>query len=130
MTYKFVAVEGATIEPSEDFTSGTVDVISSPSTKSFLESKAVYRGSLSISISGAQLKSGPVVVCQQTAPTVPGSISPSTIKTSSDGENVIREGDNGATVQIVGKHPVSNADCLIPFTPTVTDAGQETWESQ
>ena len=115
MSLRNIAVQGCTLsEP-------TAQITTPPSTKVKAGGKSVYKGKITIQISGY---SSSVI-------TVPGSGSGSEqLKGSAkyvkaEGEPVVLEGDQ-VTIKVYGKAyaGTSQIDVMEPVTVTITDAGQ------
>jgi hypothetical protein len=125
MTEALIANESCTVSAEEieapaSTVTGTVAIVTPASSKDLTQSDGVYSGELEVLISGC-VDSGST--CTQTAPQ-PGNIKPSATKGIGDGGAVIREGDTGDTVEIIGTIPSSGAACTIDITPLIKAAGQ------
>lgn len=95
----------------------SVSITSLPSTKSKINEKGVYKGTINVLVVGAFTST-----CTQTAP-FPSTISPTATKTKADGQEVIREGDSGSAT-VAGVLSGGGA-CTITVNFSIDDAGQD-----
>lgn len=113
MSQKLIAVLGMTVMVQAPF-SGTVAVVTAPSTKVFADSKAVYSGTIAVlltAVSGSGITSG----------TGGGAIVPTATKVLADNQPVLRQDDQNLAITVT--------DSVAPYgTATVgvkiTVAGQ------
>jgi hypothetical protein len=111
---KYVALDGATIEPDESGTTASFQVVTPASSVLFSSGLGAMVGEQALLISGAT--DGTYT---QTAPTFPATIEPSGENTS-EGLAIVLDGDDGPTVSIPGTDE-SGASGDISVTPIITD---------
>lgn len=124
MAGKEIANEDLTLQITTEGVTGSIEIISVPSTKVKANNKGVYRGDLIFNVSG--LVQG---VCgTSTAGSNLGvTISPTAVKVKAEGLEVLRKGDKVTEVTSSGAmQPGSPSPtaCTITYDVEVVDAGQ------
>lgn len=124
MALKNIANENMTIEIVTPGVTGTISLVSTPSTKVKADGVGVYRGSLQFGVSNIQQSP-----CGTASPgsVASASISPTTSKVKADGQLVLREGDKVTGLSAVGATQPgtpSPIPCTIIFDVEITNAGQ------
>lgn len=114
-----VAVEGLTFSTSGASTVGEITINSTPSSKTSASGKGVYRGPLSITLTGFGISG-----CESGVGN--GSIPPTSTKELVDGLAPIREGDQ-VVITVTGTTGTSS--CEFPVTIKVDSAGQNKYKA-
>jgi len=115
-----IANEDLTLDIAETATtSATLTATGTLSTNLKAGSKFVYVGDLNILINNAT--DG---VCTQSLPNVKATIKPTSTKVKSNNNFVIRENDEGDTLNVAGLKSDGTTACTISITPVVKTAGQ------
>lgn len=117
MAKKEIAVDGMTLEFVNPSDSGSLSIVTSPSTKGKAENKEIYKGNVTVSVSGFENSS-------VSAGSGAGVLIPTTIKTKLENEFVLREEDTG-TLTGTGTNKTP-PPATLPFSTSIkiSDAGQ------
>jgi len=113
MAKKDIAVDGATVSADNGV---SASIASAPSTKVQAGGAGVYRGTITVDLSGGSLGT-----CVGSAGT--GTISPTSTKALADGQAPIRKGDTGSG-SVNGTDSATALPCSIPVSLEIDSAGQ------
>ena len=117
MATEFVEVLGATLKFTDPSITGTIVITSSPSTKLKYSNKGAFRGTINVLVSGAS-QAG----CVQTG-TASGTMDPTAEKNTSEGDELIRKGDQSNDIIINGL--ISGSPCSFTAKVEIDDPGQD-----
>lgn len=98
MSLKEIAVQGSTLKFQNPAHSGTITITTPPSTNTKVDSKGVYAGVLTVTISNGS--DGSI-----TNATGTGTITPTALFVKVDGQLVIRKGDFSIPITMTGQNP-------------------------
>lgn len=120
MSESLIAVQGAVLIPKEAGVTASLLITTPPDPKWNINDKKIFKGILSIQITGAVEGA-----CTQSATQI------TTLQGDADwninGEDIVRENKEGNTVTINGTLPNSSS-CSFALTPKIQSAGQTKWK--